>query len=219
MTASKSKHSQMEESKISFITKTSDGTSSMCTSIFNTGRVTAVTAGCTSASCLGGQRWPAASGGPFCFYGRWSFPAAPPLKREENSKLEKLEQHFHRILYISAVSSVRGQKKSLFVHGENVTWRRAAAWSCWEPQKRRRASWRMLIGTHYHCGWLYNQLCDANECLSSQQACVLSHSRCTARASSLEVSGGRAEKALSGALAPVKRPPSLLFLLLGQRQR
>lgn len=114
MTASKSKHFQMEESKISFITKTSDGTSSMCTSIFNTGRVTAVTAGCTSASCLGGQRWPAASGGPFCFYGRRSFPAAPPLKREENSKLEKLEQHFHRILYILAVSSVRGQKKSFW---------------------------------------------------------------------------------------------------------
>lgn len=114
MTASKSKHSQMEESKISFITKTSDGTSSMCTSIFNTGRVTAVTAGCTSASCLGGQRWPAVSGGPFCFYGRRSFPAAPPLKREENSKLEKLEQHFHRIQYISAVSSVRGQKKSFW---------------------------------------------------------------------------------------------------------
>lgn len=70
------------------------------TSIFNTGRVAAATAGCTSASCLGGQRWPAASGGPFCFYEWWSFHAAPPLEWEENRKLEKLEQHFHRILYI-----------------------------------------------------------------------------------------------------------------------
>lgn len=37
--------------------------------------------------------------------------------------------------------------------------------------------------------------------------------RCAGHPSALEVSGGRAEKALSGALAPVKRPPSLLFFV------
>lgn len=81
-------HSQMEESKIVFYYKAkSSGSLHPCvvnTYTSNTGRVAAATAGCTSASCLAGRRWAAASGGPFCFYVRWSFPAAPPLKREEN---------------------------------------------------------------------------------------------------------------------------------------
>lgn len=44
------------------------------------------TAGCMSASCLGGQRWPTASEGPSCFYAQWSFPGAPPLNKRAKER-------------------------------------------------------------------------------------------------------------------------------------
>lgn len=107
--------------------------------------------------------------------------------------------------------------------GKNVIYCRAAAQNCWELQKRWRAScWSMhvlallMIRTHYHCGWLYNQLRHANECLSRQQTGILCLSlpRCTARASSLEVSGESAEWGSCSGEASSKPP----FLLLGQHK-
>ncbi len=44
---------------------------------------TDVIAGCKSASCLWGQRWPTVIVGPSCFYAQWFFPGAPLLKKRD----------------------------------------------------------------------------------------------------------------------------------------
>ena len=79
-----------------------------------TGSVTAATAGYRSASCLGGQRWPAASGGPFCFYVRWSFHAAPPLKRERKEK----NKIFIEFSTLQLWAAPEGDDKVFFGHGQ-----------------------------------------------------------------------------------------------------
>lgn len=72
----------------------------------------AIIAGCKSASCLGGQRWPTVSGGPSCFCARWSFPAAPPLQRRASR--EKRQQQRTVLLVRREAARQRGSRFAVF---------------------------------------------------------------------------------------------------------